>query len=188
MPCNWSLRSGQRLTLPRSSSSASLLDVSLCNLRPSFRFIRPAADISRWFTGPSGLRLSTAFLDLPAFLSFAGPFAAPLAFLSLAGLRCFFSAVLCFITLGPVAYNLHASPLYPLILMLWQIYSFLRVSWSEETAYYSCRNGFLHCRNTYTVTPASRKPDLGFVWVTHMWLNRSDFIKRRDSLSLYFCF
>lgn len=53
-------------------ASHSLLWISLQNLQPSFRFIRPA-DTRQWFTGPAELRPSTAFLYLPVFLSFVGP-------------------------------------------------------------------------------------------------------------------
>lgn len=82
------------------SFSQSLLDLRLHDLQPSLRSIRPA-DTRQWFTGPTGLWLSTAFLYLPVFLSFMGPFAAPPSFISLPVLLCLFSAVLYFITVFP---------------------------------------------------------------------------------------
>lgn len=151
MQCNWSLCSCKRLILPRSSSTMCLLDLSLRNLRPSFRFIRPAADTRQWFTGPSGLWLSTAFLYLPVFLPFVGPFVAPPSFISLPVLLCLFSTVLYFITFSPFLPSLCISSVssYP-----WSYGRYIcslvfdRVEKKTCIVYHTCRNWFLNCRHT----------------------------------------
>lgn len=125
MQCNWSLFACKRLILP--GLSFSTLDVFLHNLRPGFKFIRPAADTGN---DSQGLQDSGSLQLFSTYLGFFPFWGLLLPFHLSSHSFCLFLTVLFFIT-SPFLLSIHLCYI-PLSQELWQIHLFLSVLQSGE--------------------------------------------------------